>query len=111
MVECVERVVRCPYREAWTSGRSGRTAREHAEWFVPTTKTWSNSTFKAALRSIMLTSTYLFADILALEKESRILGRCWALSEFHISSRFISNQFLSTVLVCGVTPTNWIEGK
>ena len=60
MVECVERVVRCPYREAWTSGRSGRTAREHAEWFVPTTKTWSNSTFKAALRSIMLTSTYPF---------------------------------------------------
>ena len=52
MVECVERVVRCPYREAWTSGRSGRTAREHAEWFVPTTKTWSNSTFKAALRSV-----------------------------------------------------------
>ena len=52
VVECVERVVRCPYREAWVSGRSkGKTAREHAEWFVPTTKTWSNSTFKAALRS------------------------------------------------------------
>ena len=66
VVECVERVVRCPYREAWVSGRSkGKTAREHAEWFVPTTKTWSNSTFKAALRSgslqPRLTSTYLGA--------------------------------------------------
>ena len=50
-------------------------------------------------------------DILALEQESNILGRCWALSEFHISSRSFSNQFLSTVLVCGATPTNWIEGK
>ena len=51
------------------------------------------------------------ADILALREESKILGRCWALSEFHISSRSFSNQFLSTVLVCGATPTNWIEGK
>ena len=51
VIECVERVVRCPYREAWTSGKSGKTAREHAEWFVPTTKTWSNSTFKAALKA------------------------------------------------------------
>jgi len=51
VVECEERIVRCPYREHWTSGKSTRSAREHAEWFVPTTKTWSNSTFKAALRS------------------------------------------------------------
>merc|ERR1711990_263813 len=52
VVECQERVVRCPYREIWTSGNApGRSAREHAEWFVPTTKTWSNSTFKAALHA------------------------------------------------------------
>jgi indole-3-acetate O-methyltransferase len=51
VIECIERVVRCPYRETWTSGKSTKTAREHAEWFVPTTKTWSNSTFKAALKA------------------------------------------------------------
>lgn len=52
LVECVERVVRCPYREAWTNGNiERRTAREQAEWFVPTTRTWSESTFKSALKS------------------------------------------------------------
>jgi indole-3-acetate O-methyltransferase len=50
VVECVERVVRCPYREAWTNGSSNRSAREHAEWYVPTTRTWSESTFKSALQ-------------------------------------------------------------
>ena len=40
-------------------------------------------------------------DILALEEESKILGRCWALSEFHISSRSFSNQFLNTVGLWG----------
>ena len=45
-------VVRCPYRESWLSGASqkaGRSARQHAEWYVPTTRTWSESTFKNAL--------------------------------------------------------------
>jgi len=27
VIECVERVVRCPYRESWTSGKSTRSAR------------------------------------------------------------------------------------
>lgn len=49
LVECVERIVRCPYREAWRNGN--RTARQQAEWFVPTTRTWSESTFKSALKS------------------------------------------------------------
>lgn len=47
---CEEKVVPCPYRENWVSGKSKRTPREHAEWFVPTTRTWSESTFKAGLR-------------------------------------------------------------
>jgi hypothetical protein len=52
VIDCVEKVVRCPYREAWNAGNAaGRTAREQAEWFVPTTRTWSESTFKNALKS------------------------------------------------------------
>eukprot|EP00890_Picochlorum_soloecismus_P004020 jgi/Picsp_1/4619/NSC_01989-R1_sam dependent carboxyl methyltransferase len=48
------KVVRCPYREAWESGSSqaaGRDAQAHAAWYVPTTRTWSNSTFETALGS------------------------------------------------------------
>eukprot|EP00804_Cyclotella_cryptica_P004220 CCRYP_014571-RA/>CCRYP_014571-RA protein AED:0.04 eAED:0.04 QI:972/1/1/1/1/1/2/64/223 len=51
VVSIEERVVRCPYRELYTSGKSNKTPREYAEWFTPTTKTWSHSTFKSALRS------------------------------------------------------------
>lgn len=51
IIECVEKVVRCPYREAWVGGNAEcRTAREQAAWFVPTTRTWSESTFKNALK-------------------------------------------------------------
>eukprot|EP00584_Thalassiosira_punctigera_P009681 CAMPEP_0172526508 /NCGR_PEP_ID=MMETSP1067-20121228/1421_1 /TAXON_ID=265564 ORGANISM="Thalassiosira punctigera, Strain Tpunct2005C2" /NCGR_SAMPLE_ID=MMETSP1067 /ASSEMBLY_ACC=CAM_ASM_000444 /LENGTH=424 /DNA_ID=CAMNT_0013310039 /DNA_START=134 /DNA_END=1408 /DNA_ORIENTATION=+ len=51
VVSIEERVVRCPYRELYNSGGSDRSPREYAEWFVPTTKTWSHSTFKDGLRS------------------------------------------------------------
>jgi hypothetical protein len=52
VVACEEHVVRCPYRQHWTEGKEPkRSAEEHAAWFVPTTKTWSNSTFKAALHA------------------------------------------------------------
>ncbi|KAL3937786.1 MAG: hypothetical protein SGARI_001987 [Bacillariaceae sp.] len=52
VIDCVEKVVPCPYREAWNAGnKAGRTAREQAQWFVPTTRTWSESTFKNALKS------------------------------------------------------------
>jgi hypothetical protein len=51
IVSIDERVVRCPYRELYTSGRSGKSPREYAEWFTPTTKTWSHSTFKSGLGS------------------------------------------------------------
>ena len=50
IVSVEERIVRCPYRRAWTLGSSGRSPREHAEWFVPTTRSWSESTFKNALK-------------------------------------------------------------
>ena len=74
LVSAETRVVRCPYRAAWLrqtgqhdhpaagellqsfgggdgagAGAVERTAREHAAWFVPTTRTWSNSTYMNAL--------------------------------------------------------------
>ena len=52
VIDSMERVVRCPYREAWNTGNAeGRTPREQAQWFVPTTRTWSESIFKNALKS------------------------------------------------------------
>ena len=51
VVSIEERVVRCPYRELYNSGKSGKSPREYAEWYVPTTKTWSHSTFKSALKA------------------------------------------------------------
>jgi hypothetical protein len=50
IVSIEERIVRCPYRELYNTGKSGKSPREYAEWFVPTTKTWSHSTFKNALK-------------------------------------------------------------
>jgi hypothetical protein len=51
VVECVEKIVPCPYREAWNNGNvEGRTPRQQAEWYVPTTRTWSESIFKNALK-------------------------------------------------------------
>jgi len=51
IISIQEKIVRCPYRTAWTTGSSQklRSAREHAEWYVPTTRTWSESIFKNAL--------------------------------------------------------------
>merc|ERR1712157_580186 len=51
VISIEEKVVRCPYRELYVSGKSGKSAREYAEWFIPTTKTWSHSTFKSALKA------------------------------------------------------------
>jgi len=51
LVSIEERIVRCPYRELYVKGETGLSAREYAEWFVPTTKSWSHSTFRNALRS------------------------------------------------------------
>jgi len=50
LVSIEERIVRCPYRELYTKGDTGMSAREYAEWFVPTTKSWSHSTFRDALK-------------------------------------------------------------
>jgi hypothetical protein len=51
VVSIEERVVRCPYRELYTSGKLDKSPRQYAEWFTPTMKTWSHSTFKNGLKS------------------------------------------------------------
>ena len=51
VVSTEEKIVRCPYRELYVAGKSGKSPREYAEWFVPTTRTWSHSTFKSALKN------------------------------------------------------------
>lgn len=51
VISIEEKVVRCPYRELYNSGNTGMSAREYAEWFVPTTRSWSHSTFVNALHA------------------------------------------------------------
>eukprot|EP00928_Gymnodinium_smaydae_P033327 TRINITY_DN23903_c0_g1_i1.p1 TRINITY_DN23903_c0_g1~~TRINITY_DN23903_c0_g1_i1.p1 ORF type:complete len:412 (-),score=44.68 TRINITY_DN23903_c0_g1_i1:87-1295(-) len=51
LISAAEKVVRCPYREQYVAGKSKMTPHEYAELFVPTTRTWSHSTFKAGLKS------------------------------------------------------------
>ena len=50
LISAEEKVVRCPYREQYVAGKSGMTPQEYAKAFVPTTRTWSHSTFKAGLK-------------------------------------------------------------
>ena len=47
LVSCEARLTRCPYRRAWEEG--GGDPAEFARNYVPTTRTWSNSTFYNAL--------------------------------------------------------------
>mmetsp|Transcript_33524 Transcript_33524/g.66233 ORF Transcript_33524/g.66233 Transcript_33524/m.66233 type:complete len:450 (-) Transcript_33524:291-1640(-) len=50
LISAEERIVRCPYREQYVNGgNDNMSPQEYAKSFVPTTKTWSHSTFKAAL--------------------------------------------------------------
>ncbi len=61
-----EKVVRCPYRELYVRGETGMNPREYAEWFVPTTKTWSHSTFRNALK-----------DDRSDDEKNRIMDQFW----------------------------------
>jgi SAM dependent carboxyl methyltransferase len=55
VISSEENVVPCPYREQWRAGKAAslgiESPRQYAEWFVPTTRTWSHSTFASALRT------------------------------------------------------------
>jgi len=49
LVSLETKVVKCPYHTEWVEGKSTRTAEEHAKWFVPTTRTWSNASYTGGL--------------------------------------------------------------
>mmetsp|Transcript_2492 Transcript_2492/g.2752 ORF Transcript_2492/g.2752 Transcript_2492/m.2752 type:complete len:466 (-) Transcript_2492:65-1462(-) len=53
LISAEEKIVRCPYREQYIKNKETQTQlmspMEYAKAFVPTTRTWSHSTFKAAL--------------------------------------------------------------
>lgn len=50
LLSAEEKIVRCPYREQFVAGKTDMSPEEYAKWMVPTTKTWSHSTFKAGLK-------------------------------------------------------------
>mmetsp|Transcript_52111 Transcript_52111/g.125828 ORF Transcript_52111/g.125828 Transcript_52111/m.125828 type:complete len:500 (+) Transcript_52111:33-1532(+) len=74
IVSAEEKIVPCPYRTLYTETdkKNKMTPREYAEWFVPTTKSWSHSTFKAALDSPSTTKNKRTDD----EKEM-IVNKFW----------------------------------
>ena len=45
LVSIETKVVPCPYNEKWRKDKGDPVA--HAKWFIPTTRTWSNSSFLA----------------------------------------------------------------
>lgn len=67
LISAEEKIVRCPYREQYVSGKSDMTPQEYAKSFVPTTKTWSNSTFRSALK-----------DRHSEDEKDAIMAKFWA---------------------------------
>ena len=49
LLEAETAIVPCPYLDGWLADPSKRTPAEQARHYVPTTRTWSNSTFLAGL--------------------------------------------------------------
>jgi len=49
LLEAETAIVPCPYLDGWLADPSKRTPAEQAAHYVPTTRTWSNSTFLAGL--------------------------------------------------------------
>lgn len=49
LISAEEKIVRCPYREQYVASDDKMSPEDYAKTFVPTTRTWSHSTFKAAL--------------------------------------------------------------
>ncbi|KAK3744752.1 hypothetical protein QZH41_013300 [Actinostola sp. cb2023] len=47
LVSVETRVVRCPYHQRWMTENGDPKA--HAKWYIPTLRTWSNSTFLSGL--------------------------------------------------------------
>ena len=43
LVSIETKLVRCPYNEKWLKNKGD--PKVHAQWYIPTTRTWSNSTY------------------------------------------------------------------
>ncbi|VEU38650.1 unnamed protein product [Pseudo-nitzschia multistriata] len=67
LVSAEEKIVRCPYREQYIDSDSKMSAEDYAKTFVPTTRTWSHSTFKTAL-----------SDKRSDEEKEKILEQFWS---------------------------------
>lgn len=67
LVSAEEKIVRCPYREQYVKSDNKVSPAEYAKSFVPTTRTWSHSTFKAAL-----------SDKRTEEEKEKILEQFWS---------------------------------
>mmetsp|Transcript_26872 Transcript_26872/g.58984 ORF Transcript_26872/g.58984 Transcript_26872/m.58984 type:complete len:433 (+) Transcript_26872:170-1468(+) len=66
LVSAEEKIVRCPYREQYVKSDNKVSPEEYAKSVVPTTRTWSHSTFKAAL-----------SDTRTEEEKEKILEQFW----------------------------------
>lgn len=66
-------LVPCPFQLEWVAGKSAPTAREHAELFVPTTRTWSNSTFVSGATATGIAQPE--ADAMAEDMFQRYIAR------------------------------------
>lgn len=66
LISSEEKIVRCPYREQYVASNNKMSPNEYAKRFVPTTRTWSHSTFKAAL-----------SDDKTDEEKEKVLEQFW----------------------------------
>ena len=52
LISIETKVVPCPYREKWLQNRGDPV--EHARWFIPSLRKWSDSTFISGKRLVVL---------------------------------------------------------
>ncbi|KAJ7377997.1 hypothetical protein OS493_025313 [Desmophyllum pertusum] len=74
LVSIETNVVPCPYREKWL--KNGGDPNAHARWFIPTTRTWSNSTFTSGL-----------SDSRSLEEKANIVDEFFKRYENQVAKR------------------------
>ena len=76
------KVVKCPYNQQWKEQRGD--PQKHAEWYIPTTRTWSNHTFFSG-KCLLFPYQYINAIMFTFESS---LYRCK--DTFSISRSLIS---------------------
>ncbi|KAJ7331675.1 hypothetical protein OS493_019268 [Desmophyllum pertusum] len=51
LISIETKVVPCPYREKWL--KDGGDPKEHAHWYIPAIRAWSNTTFVSGEKSVL----------------------------------------------------------